>query len=476
MKGVRKNLNFIKKFSILALVIISTITLSGCRFVDKETQEAMKPVTLNYWRVFDNDDAFDQVLAQYQRLHPHVSINYRKLRFDEYEQELLDAFAEDRGPDIFSIHNTWMRKYQPKLLPLPERITLPYQIEQGTIKKEIITKLKTDPTISIAEVQENFVPVVASDVVMRSIPEPGSKEGPRNRIYGLPLSVDTLALYYNRDLLNRFGVVQPPQTWEQFQAAVSSIVKVDKENEILQGAVPFGTSNVERSFDIMSLLMLQNGTQMTDDRGNITFDEIPAGLEIEELPASQALRFYTDFANPTKEVYTWNNDSEDGLQQFIDGDLPFFFGYSYHLPIIKTNAPNQNIGISYMPQIGNNPATNYANYWVEVVSKKTENINEAWDFIQFITDGDNVSSYLANVDKPTAATALINEQVEDLDLGIFAEQLMSAQSWYKGVDIETAEKVFDEMVDQVHETRQDGVEYDILVTRAAQKAAQTLKQ
>lgn len=464
-----------KKFSLIFLSAILMVGFSGCRFVDKETREAMQPVTLNYWRVFDNDDAFDQMLIEYQRQHPHISINYRKLRFEEYEEELLDAFAEDRGPDIFSIHNTWMKKYQTKLLPMPDTITLPYQITQGTIKKETITKLKTDPSLSLVDLEREFVPVVADDVVMRSIPEPGSNEGPRDKVFGLPLSVDTMALYYNRDLLNRFGIVQPPLTWAQFQQAVKTIAAVDKEDKIEQAAAPFGTAeNVDRYFDIVSLLMMQNNTEMINARGEVSFDKLPAGLEADELPAAQALRFYTDFANPLKEVYSWNEDQENGLIQFVEGEIPFFFGYAYHLPAIRANAPELNLGVSHMPQIGDNPPVNFANYWVEVASKKTEHSNEAWDFIQFISNPENVDSYLDVTQKPTAVVSLIDEQLDDLDIGVFAEQVNSARSWYKGYDIITAEKVFADMIKEAHASREDGTEYAILIKRAAQKVAQTL--
>jgi len=34
--------------------------------------------------------------------------------------------------------------------------------------------------------------------------------------YASPLSINTLALFYNRDLLNEAGIVLPPVTWEEF--------------------------------------------------------------------------------------------------------------------------------------------------------------------------------------------------------------------------------------------------------------------
>jgi len=118
-----------KKLFILSLLFIFLLTSGfGCKLVDQKTQEAMKPVTLNYWRVYDSQDAFDEIIANYKKLHPFITINYRKLRYSEYESELLNALAEDRGPDIFSLHNTWIKKYQNKIAPLPAAITMAYPV------------------------------------------------------------------------------------------------------------------------------------------------------------------------------------------------------------------------------------------------------------------------------------------------------------------------------------------------------------
>ena len=113
-------------------LLIATLVLSGqgCGG-GGATTVAAKPVTLTYWRVLDNSDAFDQIIQAYRALHPNVTVNYRKLRLEEYERELVNALAEDRGPDIVSLHNTWIRSYQSKLLPAPASVKLPFREVQG---------------------------------------------------------------------------------------------------------------------------------------------------------------------------------------------------------------------------------------------------------------------------------------------------------------------------------------------------------
>ncbi len=447
----------------------------GCKLTDKETQEAMKPITLNYWRVWDGPDAFEEILANYKKLHPFITINYRKLRYDEYEKELLDAMAEDRGPDIFSIHNTWLKKYQSKLAPLPAKITMAYPVTKGTIKKEIIPELRTTRSINFKELKDNFIDIVYDDVVL--IVEDKKTGESVKKIFALPLTIDTLAMYYNKDLLNNAGIVEPPDYWnKEFQQTVKELTKQDTKGQIIQAGVALGGSkNIERYSDILSVLMMQNGAVMIDENGNIVFDKIPSALRGQNYsPGLEALRFYTDFSNPAKEVYSWNSDLDNSLDMFITGKLALMFGYSYYLSTIKGRAPKLNFSIAKLPQIEDNIGNiNFANYWVEAVSNKSKHINEAWDFIQFATKAEQVKTYLTKTKRPTALRALINEQIDDIDIGIFAEQLLTAKSWYQGVDSNAAELIMGEMIEAAISGEE---KIEKIISLGAQRVQQTINK
>lgn len=461
------------KIIILSLLFIFLLTSGfGCKLVDQKTQAAMKPITLNYWRVWDGSDAFDEILANYKKLHPFITINYRKLRYSEYESELLNAWAEDRGPDIFSIHNTWIKKYKNKISPMPPTTTLAYPITKGTIKKEVIPELKTTKSLSLNDIKDNFIDVVYRDVAISTFNEKTKKY--EEKIYGLPLFVDTLAMYYNKDLFNNAGLTQPPAYWNsEFQQAVKKTTKPDAKGDIIQsGAALGGSTNIERYSDILSALMMQNGSVMVADNGQIMFNRIPPSFREKNYhPGIEALRFYVDFTNPAKEVYSWNKNFDNSLSLFTQGKLAMMFGYSYHLPTIRAQAPKLNFAIAKLPQIESNAPINFANYWVETASSKSKNLNEAWDFIQFETKAEQAKTYLAKAKRPTALRALINEQIDDNDIGVFAGQLLTAKSWYNGADSAAAEKIFGEMIDAAV-LAQDKIE--TLINLAAQKVDQTM--
>lgn len=470
---------------IAALFIIFSFILTsgfGCKLQDAKTKEAMKPVTLVYWRAWDEQDSFDGIIKKYNAIHPNIKIEYRKFRYDEYEKELLNALAEDRGPDIFSIPSTWVKKYQSKIYPMPESTTLAYPEVQGTLKKETIIKLKTNKTISLKEMKNNFVDTVYNDVVMK-IPNEKTKQIDE-KVFGLPLFVDTMAMFYNKDLLNNAGIAEQPTYWNKtFQQNVKKLTKQNVKGQIIQSGVAMGGSaNIERSIDLLSALMMQNGATMMDDSGKVLFDSVPPGRQDQQyIPGLEALRFYTDFANPAKEVYSWNKELDNSLKMFIDNKLAIMFGYSYHLPIIKAEAPKLNFAVAKLPQIENSAKEiNFANYWVETVSKKSKNINEAWDFVQFMSKADEVKTYLSKTNRPPALRSLINKadfyengsDANSFYMDVFVSQVLTSKTWYHGKDEESANKIMEEMVDSVNAGQNDIAE---IISLGARKVQQTVE-
>lgn len=434
--------------AVLASVLLTTG--AGC-FGGSTSPSASEKVTLEVWGVFDEDDAWKEIIDGYTTVHPNVNIEYTKLRFEEYRDDLVRAIAEGKGPDIFAVHNDWLGEFATLLEPMPEAVTVAYAETQGTVRKETVLVTRSESTMSMKTLKAEFIPAVIDDVVMSF--QETEKSDPVDMIYALPMGVDTLGLFYNQDMLNAAGIPQPPATWSDFQEAVKIMTKLDTKGSVVQAGVGLGTSeNVERAADILSVLMMQNGAQMVDERGRVAFHDIPAGTPRDVNPGLDAVRFYTDFANPTKEVYSWNAAQSSSLEAFVNGKAAMFLGYSYHLPIIRTLAPKLNVGVAALPQISiadDVRQINIANYWAQGVSRDSEESDYAWSFILYATDAENVSSYLAEAGKPTALRDLISGQLEDENLGVFAAQLLTAQTWYRGTDIDATEAAMNQLIDDI---------------------------
>ena len=459
----------------IALAAILAIVGAGCtKGPSADAVKASQPMTLNIWGVIDDIDVYAPVLDRYRKIHPNIQINYRRLRLEEYEQKMLEGLAEDRGPDIFLIHDDWVTKYLSRITPMPKTTQIGYSVTTGTIKKEKTWEVRTEPTMTLKEYRTQYADAILKDTIRTvNLSEDPAHPDLQERIVAIPVAMDTLGLYYNKDLLNAAGIPNPPETWQDFQDQVKKIVKFDPQNNILQAAAGIGTSrNVERSTDLLTVLMMQNGARMTDDAGNLFFHVIPPELsgQREEPPSYSALTFYTDFANPSKETYTWNAQQPNSLDAFVQGKTAFFFGYAYHLPDIRARAPKINLGITKLPQIEGNPVKNFANYWAWTVSKRTKNPEIAWNLVNYMAQPDQNKDILALMKRPAVRKSMLKDQLEDESIGVFASQVLTATTWYRGKDPTTMENALEDLIDQTLQ----GVLPATAMKQAVEKISQTI--
>ncbi len=146
--------------------------------------------TLSWWDTSDATNeapAFKALIAEFNTKYPNVKINYQSVPFGEAQNKFKTAAAAKSGaPDILRAEVAWV----------PEFASLGYLYElDGT---------------PLAEGADDFLPT------------PMSSTKYNGKQYGVPQVTDTLALMYNKALLNQAGV-QPPKTWDEMKAASAAI-------------------------------------------------------------------------------------------------------------------------------------------------------------------------------------------------------------------------------------------------------------
>ena len=462
---MRKNLPLALAFT--ALLLIG----AGCSIGGGPTVQ-IKPVTLEYWRSEDSASDFQPIIDAYRKVRPNVQVVYREVSPSDYERQLLEALAENRGPDLFSIPITWVGGWKNKIIPLPKETIIPTQIVNAD--KKIVTVNQKSSTMSILGMRNTFVEGVTRDLIM---PVPADKAGvaPTDGIWGLPFSYDTLALYYNKTLLKSASVEKPPTSWRELQEQAAKLTILAADGSIKQsGAAIGGSKNVLYSPDILAVLMSQNGAILADSNGYARFQSYAGDTDGQAYPPGvMALIFYQGFANKGTASYSWNDAMPISLDAFVTGRTAFFFGYPSDMKRIRDRAPSLNFGVMPLPQVDPSKPKNIARYPVEVVSAKTDNPNEAWDFLQFASKQEQMTGWLTASKRPTAIRSLIAGQLTDPDIAPFAGQILTGRSWYKGVDWELAESAFYEMISA--RPTEKHPEHQFIVGRAAAKVNDTLR-
>lgn len=442
----------------------------GCQSTAVQVQQqATRRVSLQMWTVFDDVDALQAAVSTFRASRPYMDITIRQFRPEDLYQNLIEALASDQGPDILSVSNRMLGTYVSKLTPLPATVhDTTVSVQHGQFGDTTVVTPQTLPTVTLDQLQREFVTVVAADAVRNG------------QIYGLPASLDTMAVYYNKDLLDRAQIPEPPKTWEDFQADVKKLTKYDRATgKITQAGAALGTgTTVPWSDDVLGILFKQSNVSFVDRNGRAVFNSRPSGNNNGETAAMSVMNFYTDFANPTRDTYTWNDSMGNGLDSFIAGKTAFFFGYSFHNAIIKSRAPQLNYDILPLFQLNPDQPVNAAYYSLETVLSKSKHQNEAWDFIIYLTHSVATKNYLDRTGRPTARRAYISDQQKNLTLSPFVAQLLTATNWYRGSNYDAAAGAVRDLIrdwlvpspdpDKIFEYRQN------LLNRAVERVNQTL--
>lgn len=420
-------------FVVLLLIGIFTGIIPGVR----KTATKLPDVTLNIWGVDDRGN-FESFLAPYENSHKNVHINYEQFNPDAYEKELVNALAAGQGPDIAMFHNNWLPKHFNKLVSV-------------------------DPQkLSIKDFGDLFPEVVRQDF---------SADG---KIFALPLYVDTLALFYNQDTFDKNGIAIPPKDWLDFQNLMPKLRQKDSSglpgqgNLVKMGAAIGGSNKtIDRGSDLLMLMMLQAGAEMTDkDFRQATFAGNVNGL----YPGINALEFYAKFSDPLDVSYTWNENLGYSLDNFAKGDTAMIFNYYGAAQAIKDKNPFVNFKIAEMPQLaGAEKSVNYPDYWGLAVTNNSKNSDWAWDLILYSAAQDsNAENYVKVFNRPPALRSLIKKYVDHPELGVFAKQALSARSWPQ-IDPVEIKNIFSDMISAV-------IQKNLTPSAAANQAEQQVSE
>ncbi len=428
------------------LIIIAILLLPGIPIVLvvtgvlKSKPQTVRPVQLTVWGTEENEKAMSALIAKYRATRSYMDITYTTVRPEEYAKQLVSAWAQGTGPDVFFAPSTWVGTMAQYAVPMPADLTVKQVITSkaliGTTTK-VVTSPKAAP--SLASLRNQFVEAVSDDVVMNG------------QVWGLPLSMDTVALYYNKALTNNAKIFEPAATWSDLQNQITNnkLTVTDEQGHLVQSGVALGTTtNVPYATDILALLMMQNGSVMTsaDKQAHLNED---AGL--------QATKFFLSFAQPQKTNYSWDANQTNARDAFIQGKVGYFFGTLADKAAITTSTLNWGVApMLHIRSTGDNDGQtsteryiDTARYNVAMVSKASESAGrsvQAWNFIEYVTRGENASTYTGLTSQLSAVKAILSQQSNDPDLGTFAKQLLTAKSWYHGHDWPAVEGYLEQLV------------------------------
>lgn len=365
-------------------------------------------VELVFWDTENSQEIWREILVEFNKKYPHIGIKYKKVSSDGYEEMLTNNFLRGTGPDVFFIKNTWLRKHSDKLSPLPQGI-LPFQ------------------TVDFLRL---FVDVAGKNLVTE-----------KGAILGAPIYIDTLALFYNKDVFNAAGIPTAPKVWEDLAEISRSLTKLTPVGDVVRSGMALGTAkNVDHAFEILSALMLQYGDNI--------FNENLSQVALTKS-GTDALSFYASFAEPRNSHFSWSNRMSPSLEALAEGKAVMAMGFANDIAKIRARNPHLNLGVAEFPQRKEaKTSITYAAYSFLGVSAFTPYTKEAWQFLLFLTTEEITKKYIERTRLPPARRDLVSIISPGESEDVFRRQTLTAQNW--PVPDETpARNIFEEAIESV---------------------------
>ncbi len=416
-------------FQVILLCVFGACAIAGMLIfalaVGKGSGESVGQVRI--WGTLDENQFIEVLRSASDVDQSLLGVSYEQKDEDNYLTEITNALASGQGPDLFIIRQDYALQQDSRIIPI------------------------------------SFTELPRTDFEQRFADATSPYITPQN-ILGIPVLIDPLVLYWNKDTLNTAGYAKAPQYWDEVQEMATKITKRTETGTILSATIPFGQfKNVNNAKEILSMLVMQVGGQVTsrDSDGALRASLASAQTNVAQASLA-ALRFYTEFADPAKPSYSWNASLPEARKAFIAGNLALYIGLASEKPLIQAANPNLNFAIAPVPQ--RRSATNFVNAghtYAFMVPRTSKNPNGA-RAVEYKLAGPDIALALSQQFGIPSARRDVLAKPFTSDLNEFNKQAILVRSWVDPDPLKTNE-IFRAMIE-------DTVSGSALLGEAVQRA------
>ncbi len=402
----------------LSFFVFGVLIFSGLIDIGKTKEKTSLQGKVVVWGTFPSAVMTD-VISNIKSNNQDLNISYAKKDQATYQQDLIEAFANGAGPDLFIITPDMIMKDKNFFY------TIPYE--------SYPEKTYRDAFINGADIYLDTEGSLA-----------------------FPLVVDPMVLYYNKDILSNEGIVSPPTTWDELFTLNSTLTKKENSGTISQSMIALGQyENVNNAKDILVNLLLQNNNPIIkkNDKGifTSTLSSNPSNLSV--APAQSVLTFFNEFSNPSNTAYSWNKSLPGSQDMFTSGKMAFYLGRASELFDIESINPNLSFDVAQVPQIKDTTTKRaYGEIYALAINKKSANMSTAFNVASSMSLGDDAKNFATAASLPPASKVLLADKPKDPYLFTFFNSALIVRSWVDPDKIKS-DTIFSELVDNILSNR-----------------------
>ena len=382
------------KFQIILLAVFAVSIVAGVAAFSLYRGSSGKTVAMTVWGDISSQDFSLLLNASAISQDRTFTISYVEKSTGTIETEFTEALARGTGPDLVILTQDKLWKNKPKLSIIPYT------------------------SISERDFKTAFV-------------EEGELFLDGAGIYALPLSIDPMVLYYNRDLLSAAGQARPMAYWDEIYALAANLSKMDAAGNLVSSVMALGEArNIHHAKDILSLLLLQAGTPITSFIGSELRSQISMNFGTPVSPGEATFKFYTQFSNPARVYYSWNRSLIDAQTHFTSGSSAYYLGFASELRVLKNKNPTLNFGVSPVPQSRVSGKTvTFGRLRAVAISRGSRNPSAALAFATKLVSREAALSLAEILALPPARRDLLSRKPTDATSSVFYDAALQSKGW-----------------------------------------------
>lgn len=363
---------------VLLLLVLCTLLLSNLLFAQgaKEKQETQmetdKPSSVLMWSymVGEQGKALNQIVQEYNEKQDNYKVEIEYVPFGDMKKKYSMGMVADVLPDIGIIDNPDMAAFA-----------------SLGLFADITSKVN-----AWGETDKYFDGPLKSAML-------------ENKYYGLPLTSNCLAMYYNKSIFEELNL-EVPTTWDEL---IEVGEKIKSSN-----LYPLAISAVKTEEGVFQYLPWYLSTGATVEKAD-------------SKESIKALEFFEEMLDKgiiSPEVISWTQS--DVYRQFSSGKAAMMINGPWNIVGLTKDSPDLDFGIALVPR-DKQFASVLGGENFGII--KSGNVDGAWDFLQYYSSKEVMNKFISQTGYFPPRKDVANENkiwTEDPILKVFMDQMKYA--------------------------------------------------
>ncbi len=345
----------------------------------EETGEVVEIEFIQWWASEAGGEYVDVLIENFEAENPNIKVTPITVPFGDVRNQTVANHATGTSADVIAMNPPWVREFYDLgiLAPLTD-----YVNNDEDYNKEIYQE------VSFSEIEGDT--------------------------YVVPFTQMAFFLYYNIDMFTEAGL-EAPTSLEDLVAAAKALTNPNENQYGISLVLSEQAAGNGSILSLYPLLYALNGRTLVDGKFTVDTPEMLQAMQV--LATMQADGSFLPGTTSKTEVQV--------VEEFAQGNIGMMFEHDGHIFSVNERNPDLNYGIIPIPTMDGTGEPELRHHgWDIGISANSEYKDEAWEFVSYITNEENLMAAANGFQKIPAIKGAVPEFAQDNEMVVEAIEYM----------------------------------------------------